>query len=240
MTYMVKYASKGERCGNALQNVIKTIVNTAQPEDNVVSAFRSAMIQSVGHRDIGKGKTCFPATTVNHHSNMSACLGFDCSRGIQKSHNRRLAAKADIAKLFCQSTPTGRTKLLSQLCTRSTTNFIEFCRRFCVVKGELRPIANPENTIVLTFPSFPNLPNSPNYYMFCRCFLVKYYPWDEAFKTILMDDIQVIPTWENFRRTASAELKKYFPMDLELQKRLDEAANAIEEEATEELNLDQL
>ena len=56
MNYMVKYATKSERSGNTLQNVIKTIINNADVTENVASAFRSSVNRSTGLRDIGKGE----------------------------------------------------------------------------------------------------------------------------------------------------------------------------------------
>jgi hypothetical protein len=55
MNYMVKYASKQERSGNTLQQVIKTIINKNYVTDNADSAFLCSIIRSIGHRDIGKG-----------------------------------------------------------------------------------------------------------------------------------------------------------------------------------------
>jgi hypothetical protein len=46
MNYMVKYASKQERSGNTLQQMIKKIINMADVTDNAGSAFRSSKFDS--------------------------------------------------------------------------------------------------------------------------------------------------------------------------------------------------
>ena len=43
INYMVKYATKQERTGNTLQQVIKTIIKMAEITDNTRSAFRSSI-----------------------------------------------------------------------------------------------------------------------------------------------------------------------------------------------------
>jgi hypothetical protein len=77
MNYIVKYASKQERSGNTLQQVIKTIINKADVTDNAGSAFRSSIIRPLAIVTSGKVKRrafCFPATTVNHSSITSTFL----------------------------------------------------------------------------------------------------------------------------------------------------------------------
>jgi hypothetical protein len=57
ITYMTKYAAKGEKAEGSLQNIVKTVVQSKYSTDNASTAIRSAIIRSVGNRDIGQGET---------------------------------------------------------------------------------------------------------------------------------------------------------------------------------------
>ena len=57
ITYMTKYAAKGEKAGRSLQTIVKTVVQKGNATDNASTAIRSAIVRSVGNRDIGQGET---------------------------------------------------------------------------------------------------------------------------------------------------------------------------------------
>ena len=59
------------------------------------------------------------------------------------------------------------------------------------------------------------MPVSPQYISVLPNFSMKYFQWDENFKPVLLDDNQVISVLNEFQNTASAELNRYFKMDLE-------------------------
>ena len=56
-----------------------------------------------------------------------------------------------------------------------------------------------------------------------------------------MDDNNVVRQWQEFQLTASPELQQYFKMELDIQNRLDQAADDIQEQdKIDNTNLDQL
>ena len=56
-----------------------------------------------------------------------------------------------------------------------------------------------------------------------------------------MDDNNVVRQWQEFQLTAFPELQRYFKMELDIQNRLDQAADDIQEQdKIDNTNLDQL
>ena len=97
------------------------------------------------------------------------------------------------------------------------------------MKGELRANPNPEKIVVLTFSSYRNSPKSATNHLY------------EATISFLMDDNNVVRQWQEFQLTASPELQRYFKMELDIQNRLDQAADDIQEQdKIDNTNLDQL
>ena len=56
-----------------------------------------------------------------------------------------------------------------------------------------------------------------------------------------MDDNNVVRQWQEFQLTASPELQQYFKMELDIQNRLDQAADDLQEQdKMDNTNLNQL
>ena len=183
MNYMVKYATKQERSGNILQQVIKTIINKAEVTDNTSSAFRSSIIRSIGHRDIGKGEASRIFLSGHHCESTFNFVNVSLDLTVNE---------------VCRNTATGELKTRPTLLTffakrhvyieqntypnwnLAQPNFLEFCRHFTVVKGIFRTNPNPDKAVVFTFPVHRNSPTSANYYLFCRFSLIKFFPWTES------------------------------------------------------------
>ena len=244
MNYIVKYATKSERSGNTLQNVIKTIINDADVTENVASAFRSSVIRSTGHRDIGKGETSrillsghnFESTFKFVNVSFDLMVNEICRNPVNGTLETRPTLLTYFAKchFYIQQNTYSNWNL-------DQPNLNEFCRQFTVVKGELRANPNPEKIVVLTFPSYRNSPKSATYHLFCRFPLIKFSPWNEATISLLMDDNNVVRQWQEFQLTASPELQQYFKMELDIQNRLDQAADDLQEQdKMDNTNLNQL
>lgn len=55
ISYMVKYATKGEKAGSSLNELYRTVITQASDEDNPVSKLKSLMLKTVsGKRDLGQ------------------------------------------------------------------------------------------------------------------------------------------------------------------------------------------
>ncbi|XP_046642682.1 uncharacterized protein LOC124327729 [Daphnia pulicaria] len=233
MNYMVKYASKQERSGNTLQQVIKTIINKADVTDNAGSAFRSSIIRSIGHRDIGKGEASRILFSGHHCESsfnyVNVSLDLTVNEVFRNPTTGELETRPTLLTYFAK-----RHVYIEQNTypnwNLDQPNFIEFCRHFTVVKGNLRNNPKPDKTIVLTFPVHRNSPTSATYHLFCRYSLIKFFPWTESSIPMLLDDNLVVRQWQDFRLTAAQELRQYFNLDEELQSRLDQAADDLQEE----------
>ncbi|EFX60656.1 hypothetical protein DAPPUDRAFT_276302 [Daphnia pulex] len=233
MNYMVKYASKQERSGNTLQQVIKTIINKADVTDNAGSAFRSSIIRSIGHRDIGKGEASRILFSGHHCESSFNYVNVSWDLTVNEVYRNPTTGELET-----------RPTLLTYFAKRHVyieqntypnwnldqPNFIEFCRHFTVVKGNLRNNPNPDKTTVLTFPVHRNSPTSATYHLFCRYSLIKFFAWTESSIPMLLDDNLVVRQWQDFRLTAAQELRQYFNLDEELQSRLDQAADDLQEQ----------
>ncbi len=217
MNYMAKYARKQERSGNTLQQVIKTIINKADVTDNAGSAFRSSIIRSISHHDIGKGEASRILFSGQHCEStfkfVNVSLDLTVNEVCRNPSTGELETRATLLTYFAKrhvyiEQNTYPTWNLAQ------PNFIEFCRHFTVVKGNLRTNPNPDKTIVLTFPVHRNSPTSATYHLFCRYSLIKFFTWTESSISMLLDDNLEIRQWQEFRLTAAQELVVYVATSL--------------------------
>jgi hypothetical protein len=213
--------------------VIKTIINKADVTDNAGSAFRSSIIRSIGHRDIGKGEASRILSSGHHcvssFNYVNVSLDLTVNEVYRNPTTGELETRPTLLTYFAK-----RHVYIEQNTypnwNLDQPNFIEFCRHFTVVKGNLRNNPKPDKTIVLTFPVHRNSPTSATYHLFCRYSLIKFFPWTESSIPMLLDDNLVVRQWQDFRLTAAQELRQYFNLDEELQSRLDQAADDLQEE----------
>jgi len=237
ITYMTKYAAKAEKSGRALQSIIKTVVSKKESTDSTTTAIRSAMIRSMGNRDIGHGE-CSRILFSGHHCESSftfVTVSVDLEvQEIVAGQDGSLQSKKNLLYFFSNRKHLALLQKYERL-HLDQPNFIEFCRQFQLAKGELKQQAHPEKIVVIAFPSPRNVqPNNPMYVNFCRANFVKYAPWTVEDVTSILDDCKVIHMWEHFEETCSDDLREYFKLDIELSKRLRNADEVLELEQEEE------
>ena len=213
MSYMVKYASKAERSGSSLQSIIKTIITKAEETNSTASAIRSALIKTIGHRDIGQGEASRILLSGNHCEStfkfVHVSLDIDVTQITRTEKTGNFVEKFSLLQAFEH-----RHMLMQESVFKGWNldqpNFLEFARHFCIVKGELQRHSNPDKIVVITFPAVRYDPKSPKYVDFCRYALVKYYPWTNAHRDFILDDSKVIRAWEEFEQTCLEHLKHFF------------------------------
>jgi hypothetical protein len=235
MAYMVKYASKSEKCGSSLQSIIKSIVTKAEETDSIVSAIRSAVIKTVGHRDIGQGEASRILFSGNHCESTFKFVHVSLDLGVTQvtkdEQTGNFIEKFSLLQAFEQRHLLMQEKEFEGW-DLDQPNFLEFARHFCIVKGQLERYPSPEKIIVITFPAVRYDPNSPKYVDFCRFAMVKYYPWTNAHRNLIFDDSKVVGAWEEFESTCPEHLRKFFSMDLELKRKLQETRDLVREMTT--------
>jgi len=240
ITYMTHYATKAEKSGRSLQSIIKTITTKASSTDSVATAFKSAIIRSLGSRDIGQGE-CSRLLFSGHHcqsslSFVTVSIDLENQEIVADPTTGNISVKESLLSIFSKRQQLSKDARYKDF-NLHQPNFIEFCRQFKLVKGVLRRQTNPNKIVIITFPSPRSVPsNDPLYASFCRANYVKYAPWTVDELTSLLNDAEVIQKWEHFEDTCSDQLRQYFAMDLELKRRLQEAGNAIyQHEAEDEI-----
>jgi len=232
IAYMAKYATKAENASRSLQSIIKNIVSKADLTGSTVSALRSAMIHSVGHRDIGQGEAS-RILLSGHHCECTFTFAY-VSLDLEEheievnAETGDLSTKSNLLNLFGERHRLVQEKRYPDSWDLLQPNFVEFCRHFQVVKGQLRLRKDPPNVVVKTFPCYRNNPNSPQHHLFCRVSYIKYAPWTTSDIPSILNDSTIIDKWEEFEVTCLPDLRKYFKMDLELSRRLKQAEEDAE------------
>lgn len=223
ISYIAKYASKGEKAGTALQSIIKTTILKANSSDNTAKTLRSAIIKSIGNRDIGQGEAS-RILMSGHHCESSfqfTHVSLDLSvQKITKDREGNLTPEPTLLRMFGNryeiDEQSPQYKILDH------PNFLEFARHFKLVKGKLTaiPVNIVNKLIVVTFPNHRKCERHlPNYKLYCRSAFVKYADWTTQNIEEILNDDMIIEMWETFEANASEDIRRYFNTDNELQNR---------------------
>jgi hypothetical protein len=234
-SYMVKYATKGEKAGKALTQTFKDVIGPASLDENPISKLRSIMIKSVaGKRDIGQCEISrlLMSQPLFHSSFNYVTISTDLEK-----------KEINISRNQSPNEPATKKSLIDFYAHRKTNKKLEnyLDRINCLItfvqlfqlnaKNELELRKNSEKTIVITYPKFrfnPDNPEMNKYYCFHN--MIKYSDW--TIENI--DDITNIETainrWQSFLKTASSDFLGIFDFHSELHQQLKEArANGLEE-----------
>jgi hypothetical protein len=152
-SYMVKYATKGEKAGKALTQTFKDVIGPAAFDENPTSKLRSIMIRSVaGKRDIGQCEISrlLMSQPLYHSSFSYVTISTELDkREINISRNQSPDAPATKKSLidFYANRKTNK-NLENKLDT--ITCLVSFVKKFQLnSKNELVARTNPEQTIVI-------------------------------------------------------------------------------------------
>ncbi len=235
---MAKYASKSERSGNCLQSIIRTIIQKANDNDNTASAIRSAIIKSIGNRDIGQGETSRFLLSGHHCETtlkfVTASLELDVHRLI-RNKDGSVSQEVSLLKMFGDRHRLIEEKVYPADWDLDQPNFIEFCKNFRVLNGVLKKQTDIHRLVVVTFPNVRKCSaEKPEYVTYCRSSVVKYYPWTTTSIENILDDEKVVHIWKRFESSCPQNIRAYFEVDQQLDETYLDVAADIERELNED------
>lgn len=238
INYMAKYASKSERSGNSLQSIIRTIIQKADDNDNTASAIRSAIIKSIGNRDIGQGETSRFLLSGHHCETtlkfVTASLELDVHRLI-RNKDGSVSQEVSLLKMFGDRHRLIEEKVYPADWDLDQPNFIEFCKNFRVQNGVLKKQTDIHRLVVVTFPNVRKCSaEKPEYVTYCRSSVVKYYPWTTTSIENILDDEKVVHMWKRFESSCPQNIRAYFEVDQQLDETYLDVAADIERELNED------
>ena len=148
-----------------------TIAGKANQTENNATVLRSAMIRSVGQRDIGLGESSKFFFSGNHCSFKFVCASVDLSTvEVVRGKNGDLSSKKNLIQIFANRHNIRKEYPIFDL---EKVNFLEFARHFFFVKGPLKLHQDPEYVIVITVPHEKKEEHGPKYVSFCRYSFIK-------------------------------------------------------------------
>lgn len=232
VNYMAKYATKAEQSGKSLQSLLKTIITNGKEGDKSSTALKSAIIRSVGQRDIGQGEASRILMSGHHCESTFLFVHVSLELNVQRITRN---AEGDL---------TAETSLLRQYGKRyqlmennpeehpyDQPNFLEFARHFYLTKGKLlkNTPSRTERTIVVTFPNNRKCEKHlPGYVDFCRSAYLKYSEWTEEELPDILNDEIIVQKWDDFEETCTEAQRKYFFNEMELQNRFQIAQDNLD------------
>jgi hypothetical protein len=161
ISYMVKYAAKGEKSSSSLNELFKTVIFHAKEDDNAQTKIKSVMMKTVsGTRDLGRGEVSrLLFSDPLYHSSFEyvvQSLDLNQSREMNNlnSTNTTIATNQTIMDFYVN-------RLTNALLIHTIPyNLIKFCLEFKVNKGQLQNRKRPEKTIIVTYPKGNTFINS--------------------------------------------------------------------------------
>jgi hypothetical protein len=136
ISYMVKYAAKGEKAGSNLQEIYKTVIKHSKVEDNPISRLRALMLKTVsGKRDLGQCEVSRLLMAGNLYSStfeyISQSLELKTSKLIKlpknKEDNEAVVTSKSLIEFYANRADNA---------FQFKGNFYEFIKNFKVSKGE--------------------------------------------------------------------------------------------------------
>ena len=169
--YMAKYAAKGEPRSKSASEILKLSVSSLQNDDQVSSAFKKAMIQVAGDRDMAAQETAHMSLSLP----LVGCTFSFVTISLDNSRKVNIDAENEGDEVLQKSALqeyAERTKLKSRYTGLSQLNLMQYVSQYTKVRGELTKRANPY--IVGTFPKISANPAGPDFGKYCKYQLIKF------------------------------------------------------------------
>ena len=155
VTYMVKYATKGEKAGTNITKLYKDVIGASTDEDNPQSKLRSVMLKSIaGKRDLGQCEVSrlLLSEPLYHSSFNYVTINTDLdSREVnldKDADSDDLATKKSIIDYYAER------KTISEIqhLLHDSINLIDFIKIFNIKKNKLILRENSQKCVVITYP----------------------------------------------------------------------------------------
>ncbi|CAF1045089.1 unnamed protein product [Brachionus calyciflorus] len=244
INYMVKYATNGEKAGQALCQIFKEVIGPSSLEDNPTTKIRSLMIKSIaGKRDIGQcevSRLLLSEPLYNSSFNYVTLSTEIDSRELNLNVNQdeeSSVIKNSLIDYFanrknCQYLD----KNLPQI--NCLIKFVKFFKLDSKNKLVNRP--DNEKTVVITLPKIRYNPdNSEQLKSYCFHQMIKFSDWDITNLNEIRNKETAIERWNNFLKTAPEDIIEMIGFNNELSKQLKAARKEIEIEPEITLTKDQ-
>lgn len=235
ISYMVKYATKGEKKGQALSQAFKDVITYTGEEDYPKSKIRSLMIKHIaGERDIGQCEVSrLLMSEPLYHSSfeyVTVCTNVNTK---EINIDPELPTDASAFKKSIIDYYSIRKKLgICQAHLSKIKNLIDFVKIFTTnSKNELvvRKLNKP--VIVVTFPKLRfDSENNENNKKYCLHNLFKYSDWDSGNFEEIMNLDTALHRWNEFLKIASPDIIEIINFHTDLSKQLKIARSEGREE----------
>ena len=162
---MAKYASKGEPRSLAPSSAFQACVEHLGDESNTHTAFRSAMVKSLGKRDFSAQETAHLLLSLPLVSCTFSFVALSLNGGqsLARNHSGEHILQPSTLDYYASHS------------THQDMNLINFVSAYTFNHGELQKRSS--EVIVRTFPCYPSNPYGEQYGWYCKYQLLKYKPW---------------------------------------------------------------
>jgi len=213
ISYMVKYATKGEKSGSSVIDLYKSVIEHTTEEENPITKLRSCMLKTVaGKRDLGQCEvsrllmsdslyhSTFEYVTQSLNLNQSNELN-----NIINYNDESSATNKHLMKFYAnRQTIPYLMPILNEI-----QSFNQFVTKYKVSKGKLALRINPEKIIVVTYPKVHYNPeNIEKHKEYCFYQLIKYSNWSIKDLETISNQDTAITRFEQFYANASEEIKE--------------------------------
>jgi Fe-S cluster biosynthesis and repair protein YggX len=150
-------------------------VFSLQNDDQVSSAFKKAMIQVAGDRDMAAQETALMLLSLP----LVGCTFSFVTISLDKTRKVNIDTENEGDEVLQKSALqeyAERTKLKSRYTGLSQLNLMQYVSQYRKVRIELTKRANPY--IVRTFPKISAIPAGPDFRKYCKYQLIKFKPWE--------------------------------------------------------------
>jgi hypothetical protein len=209
ISYMVKYTTKGEKTGNALSDLYKSVIFNSKEDDNPLTKLRSVILKSVaGKRDLGPcevSRLLFSEPLYfSSFDNVGQSLELNQSKQLnQLNKDPNTAATIQTLLDFYVNRDINRPYF-----QQNYENFFEFVIKFKVIKGKLELRKNPDKVIVVTWPKVHfNEKIIETYTDYCYYQMIKYSNWSIKDLNEIQNKETAIERWKEFIKNASEKIK---------------------------------
>jgi hypothetical protein len=213
ISYMVKYATKGEKSVSSIIDLYKSVIEHTTEEENPITKLRSCMLKTVaGKRDLGQ---CEVSRLL-----MSEPLYHSSFEYVTQSLELNQTNEVNNITTENDESPATYKNLMNFFANRNQNDFLipilheissfnQFVNKFKVTKGKLTLRMNPEKIIIVTYPKVHYNPALLEQYKeYCYYQLIKYSNWTINDLPIISDKQTAINRFDNFYQNASNEIKE--------------------------------
>ena len=209
ISYMVKYATKGEKAGASMNQIFRDVIGKADVTDNANTKFRSILLKSIaGTRDIGQCEvTRLILGDPLYHSSFTYVKQsldlYEREINMEEEDDQQPATKKNMMDFYAN-----RHKepfLISHVTT--IKHFLDFVTRFTLLKGKIVLRPKPEKTVVITNPKCRYNPKDiESHKKYCYYQMIKYSDWKKEDIPTLNNFDDAIERWDLFIKTASKDV----------------------------------